>query len=139
LTPKIPFDISGVMEKIQALSALAALAQESRLDIYRLLVQAGAVGLPAGQIGERLGLPSATLAFHLKELKNAGLATFTRNGRSLIYAAVYPTMNALLEYLTENCCQGNPAVCGLATANCTHSTVSIGADHEAPTPTRVRR
>jgi ArsR family transcriptional regulator len=101
------------MEKIAALTALAALAQESRLDIYRLLVQAGADGLAAGQIGKRLGLPAATLAFHLKELKNAGLATFTRNGRSLIYAAVYPTMNALLGYLTENCCQGDPAACGL--------------------------
>ena len=95
------------MEKSAALAALAALAQETRLDIYRLLVQAGRDGLPAGQIGEELGLPSATLAFHLKELKNAGLATFTRNGRSLIYAAAYPTMSALLEYLTENCC-GRP-------------------------------
>jgi ArsR family transcriptional regulator len=96
------------MEKMAALAALGALAQESRLDVYRLLVQAGPDGLPAGQIGEELGLPSATLAFHLKELKNAGLVTFTRNGRSLIYAAVYPTMDALLEYLTENCC-GRPA------------------------------
>ena len=95
------------MEKLDALEALAALAQESRLDIYRLLVQAGPDGMPAGQIGEELGLPSATLAFHLKELKNAGLATYTRNGRSLIYAAVYPRMNALLGYLTENCC-GRP-------------------------------
>jgi ArsR family transcriptional regulator len=95
------------MEKQAALAALAALAQESRLDIYRVLVQAGPEGLPVGQIGEQLGLPSATLAFHLKELKHAGLAAFTRNGRSLIYAAVYPTMNALLDYLTENCC-GQP-------------------------------
>jgi DNA-binding transcriptional ArsR family regulator len=92
------------MEKAAALAALGALAQESRLDIYRLLVQAGPDGLPAGQIAERLGLPGATLAFHLKELKHAGLATFTRNGRSLIYAAEYPVMNALLLYLTENCC-----------------------------------
>ena len=91
-----------------ALAALGALAQESRLDIFRLLVQAGPAGLPAGQIGERLGLPAATLAFHLKELKNAGLASCTRNGRSLIYAAIYPTMNGLLGYLTENCC-GQPA------------------------------
>jgi SAM-dependent methyltransferase/DNA-binding transcriptional ArsR family regulator len=97
------------MEKTAALAALAALAQESRLDIYRLLVQAGPDGMPAGQIGEQLGLPSATLAFHLKELKNAGLATATRNGRSQIYAAAYSTMNTLLDYLTENCCQGNPA------------------------------
>ena len=100
------------MEKMQAIVALAALAQETRLDIYRLLVQAGAGGLPAGQIGERLRLPPATLAFHLKELKHAGLATFTRQGRSLIYAAVYPTMNALLAYLTENCCGGDWVGCG---------------------------
>jgi ArsR family transcriptional regulator, arsenate/arsenite/antimonite-responsive transcriptional repressor len=64
--------------------------------------------LPAGHIGERLGLPSATLAFHLKELKNADLATCTRNGRSLIYAAEFPVMNALLFFLTENCC-GHPS------------------------------
>jgi ArsR family transcriptional regulator, arsenate/arsenite/antimonite-responsive transcriptional repressor len=94
------------MQKHAALAALAALAQETRLDIYRLLVQTGPGGLPAGQIGEQLGLPSATLAFHLKELKNAGLVTFIRNGRSLIYAAEYPTMNSLLLYLTENCCGG---------------------------------
>ncbi len=119
------------MEKTAALTALAALAQESRLDIYRLLVQAGADGMPAGQIGEQLGLPSATLAFHLKELKQAGLATFTRNGRSLIYAAAYPTMNALLDYLTENCCQGNPATCGPGTANCTPSTTSPGVTRDA--------
>jgi len=95
------------MKTPNAVAALAALAQDNRLDIFRLLVHAGPDGMPAGQIGERLGLPSATLAFHLKELKNAGLATFTRAGRSLIYAAVYPTMNALLAYLTENCCGGS--------------------------------
>ena len=98
------------MEKLDALAALAALAQETRLDIYRLLVQAGPGGLPAGQIGEKLGLPSATLAFHLKELKQARLASCTRSGRSLIYAASYPAMNDLLLYLTENCC-GDPAAC----------------------------
>jgi DNA-binding transcriptional ArsR family regulator len=101
------------MEKKAALAALAALAQESRLDIFRLLVRAGTDGTPAGRIGEELGLPSATLAFHLKELRTAGLATCTRHGRSLVYAAAYPTMNALLGYLTENCCQGDPAACGL--------------------------
>jgi ArsR family transcriptional regulator, arsenate/arsenite/antimonite-responsive transcriptional repressor len=106
----------GDMEKLAVLTALGALAQETRLDIYRLLVQAGADGLPAGHIGEELGLPSATLAFHLKELKNAGLASCTRNGRSLIYAAEYPTMNALLGYLTENCCQANPGACSLPAA-----------------------
>lgn len=106
------------MEKLEALAALGALAQETRLDIFRLLVQAGAEGMPAGHIGERLGLPSATLAFHLKELKNAGLATFTRNGRSLIYAAAYPTMNALLGYLTENCCRGDASACGVCAPVC---------------------
>jgi ArsR family transcriptional regulator, arsenate/arsenite/antimonite-responsive transcriptional repressor len=95
------------MKKSDVLAALAALAQETRLDIFRLLVQAGEGGLAAGKIGEELGLPSATLAFHLKDLKYAGLVTFKREGRSLIYAAIYPTMNALLAYLTENCC-GQP-------------------------------
>jgi ArsR family transcriptional regulator len=102
------------MEKADALAALGALAQETRLDIFRLLVQAGEEGLPVGKIGEQLNLPSATLAFHLKELRHAELVTYTRDGRSLIYAAVYPTMNGLLGYLTENCCQGNPAACGVA-------------------------
>jgi len=94
------------MEKIAAIAALAALAQESRLDIFRLLVQAGPDGLPAGQIAERLNLPAATLSFHLNQLKHAGLITFRRASRSLIYAAAYPAMNDLLGYLTENCCQG---------------------------------
>ena len=101
------------MKKSEALAALAALAQETRLDIYRLLVQTGQDGMAAGKIGEELGLPSATLAFHLKELKHAGLVTFTREGRSLIYAAIYPTMTALLAFLTENCC-GRPSFVGLS-------------------------
>ncbi len=92
---------------------MAALAQESRLDVFRLLVQAGSDGLPAGQIGERLGVPSATLSFHLNQLKQAGLVTFRREGRSLIYAAAYSAMNALLAYLTENCGQGNSSACGV--------------------------
>jgi ArsR family transcriptional regulator len=96
------------VEKKAVLAALGALAQESRLDICRLLVHAGPQGLAAGQIGEQLGLPSATLAFHLKELKNAELATFTRRGRSLIYATVNATMEGLLDYLTENC-RGRPS------------------------------
>lgn len=101
------------MKKSDVLAALGALSQETRLDIFRLLVQAGEPGMPAGKIGEHLGLPSATLAFHLKELKHAGLIDFTREGRSLIYVAVYPTMNGLLGYLTENCCQGAPAACAV--------------------------
>jgi DNA-binding transcriptional ArsR family regulator len=94
------------MEKPDAITALAALAQDSRLDIFRLLVQTGAEGLPAGQIAERLGLPANTLSFHLNQLRHAGLVTFRRESRSLIYAAEYAAMNALLAYLTENCCQG---------------------------------
>ena len=105
------------MEKSDAIAALAALAQESRLDVFRLLVQVGADGLPAGQIGERLGLPSATLSFHLNQLKQAGLVTFRREGRSLIYAADYATMNDLLTYLTENCCQGDARGCGAGVCN----------------------
>jgi ArsR family transcriptional regulator, arsenate/arsenite/antimonite-responsive transcriptional repressor len=101
------------MEKTGAIAALAALAQETRLDVFRLLIQAGPEGLPAGQIGERLGLPPATLSFHLNQLKQSGLITCRRDGRSLIYAAAYGTMNDLLGFLTENCCQGDPAACGI--------------------------
>jgi ArsR family transcriptional regulator len=99
------------MEKTDAIIALAALAQESRLDIFRLLVQTGEEGLPPGQISDRLGLPAATLSFHLNQLRHAGLVTFRREGRSLIYMAEYQAMNALLGYLTENCCQGDPGAC----------------------------
>lgn len=125
------------MEKSAAIAALAALAQESRLDIFRLLVQAGARGLPAGRIGERLGLPSATLSFHLSQLKQAGLATFRREGRSLIYAAEYAAMSGLLAFLTENCCQGDPAACGLdACSPC--ETAATGDRDEAPARARLR-
>ncbi len=106
------------MEKSAAITALAALAQDSRLDVFRLLVQTGTDGLPAGQIGEQLRLPSATLSFHLNQLKQAGLVTFRREGRSLIYAAEYAAMNALLGYLTVNCCQGDAAACGLTLGVC---------------------
>lgn len=107
------------MEKIEAIAALGALAQESRLDVFRLLVQAGPDGLPAGQIAERLNLPSATLSFHLNQLKHAGLVTFRRESRSLIYVAEYAAMNDLLAYLTENCCQGDAAACGVGTCDTT--------------------
>jgi DNA-binding transcriptional ArsR family regulator len=100
------------MEKKDAIAALAALAQDTRLDVFRLLVQAGPGGLPAGRIGERLDLPSATLSFHLSQLRHAGLVTFRRDGRSLIYAAEHAAMNGLLAYLTENCCQGDTAGSG---------------------------
>ena len=99
------------MEKTAALAALAALAQDSRLDIFRLLVQAGPEGAAAGQIGGQLALPPATLSFHLNQLRQAGLVRCRRDGRSLIYAAEYAAMTALLGYLTENCCQGDAAAC----------------------------
>ena len=102
------------MEKTDVIAALGALAQETRLDIFRLLVEAGADGLPPGQISERLGLPAATLSFHLNQLRYAGLVSFRREGRSLIYVAGYEAMNGLLAYLTENCCQGDPAACGVS-------------------------
>ncbi|MCF3947427.1 metalloregulator ArsR/SmtB family transcription factor [Acidiphilium iwatense] len=112
---KIPYlQYIGNMEKTHALATLAALAQETRLDIFRLLVQAGHGGLPVGQIGERLGLPSATLSFHLAQLKQAGLISFHRKSRSLIYAVNYPAMTGLMDYLAENCCRlgdGREACC----------------------------
>jgi DNA-binding transcriptional ArsR family regulator len=99
------------MEKYQVVAALAALAQESRLDTYRLLVQAGPEGMPAGEIAAELGVAPNTLSFHFDRLRHAGLVKFERHGRSLIYAARYDTMNALIDYLTENCCGGRPELC----------------------------
>jgi ArsR family transcriptional regulator, arsenate/arsenite/antimonite-responsive transcriptional repressor len=116
------------MEKDDAIAALGALAQDSRLDIFRLLVQVGADGLPAGQIGERLGgMPAATLSFHLNQLRHAGLVAFRREGRSLIYVADYAAMNGLLAYLTENCCRGDPASCNLTVCDGTQL-VSAGKE-----------
>ena len=105
------------MEKIQAVAALAALAQDSRLDMFRLLVEAGPEGLPAGRVSEKLGLAPNTLTFHFDRLRDAGLVTVRRDGRSMIYAAQFDTMNGLLAYLTENCCQGAAEACAPA-ASC---------------------
>ena len=99
------------MEKQIAIAALDALAQETRLDIFRLLVQAGESGMPAGIIGEKLGTPNATLSFHLQQLKHAGLVNTQRKGTQIIYAANYGAMNGLIDYLTANCCQGNSEDC----------------------------
>lgn len=90
---------------------LGALAQETRLDIFRLLVQRGPEGMPAGEIGERLGQPSPTLSFHLNQLRFAGLVSSRRKSRSIIYSANYKAMSALLDYLTENCCGGRSELC----------------------------
>jgi ArsR family transcriptional regulator len=94
------------MKTPQAVRALGALAQDTRLAIYRLLVQQGPGGLAAGAIGGRLELPAPTLSFHLKELANAGLIEPRQDGRFVYYSANYDRMNGLLAYLTENCCQG---------------------------------
>jgi len=93
-------------DDIAAVAALSALAQEHRLALFRLLVQAGPDGLSAGMIAEKLGVPASSLSFHLAHLNRAGLVSQTRRGRSLIYAADYAAMNALLGYLMENCCGG---------------------------------
>src|SRR5438552_18723144 len=118
------------MKKPDALAALAALAQENRLDVFRLLVEAGQQGLPAGAVAEALKLAPNTLTFHFDRLRDAGLVTVRRDGRSMIYAARYATMNALIGYLTENCCGGRAEHC--LPVNSKKATPS-------PTPSRVRR
>jgi DNA-binding transcriptional ArsR family regulator len=99
------------METTDAVSALAALAQQNRLDVFRLLVQAGPEGMPAGAVADALGLAPNTLTFHFDRLRQAGLVTSRREGRSIIYAAQFEAMNALLGFLTENCCSGEPEKC----------------------------
>jgi len=96
------------MTSTLAVKSLAALAQESRLAIFRSLVQAGPEGLPAGQLAETLGISPSSLTFHMKELTHAGLAVSRQEGRYVIYSAQINSMNALLAYLTDNCCGGNP-------------------------------
>lgn len=98
------------METHNAIAALAALAQESRLSAFRLLVQAGPAGLSASRIAEALQIPSSSLSFHLKELSHAGLIAPRQEGRFIIYAARFDTMSALLGFLSENCCGGNPCL-----------------------------
>src|ERR1044072_8518024 len=94
------------MEKSEDMTALAVLTQDEQLDVVPLLVRAGAKGMPAGAVASALDLAPNTLSFHFDRLRQAGLVTCTRDGRSLIYAAKYDTMNGLLAYLTENCCEG---------------------------------
>ncbi len=102
------------MEKTDAVAALAALSQDNRLDVYRLLVQAGPEGMSAGAVADALNLAPNTLTFHFDRLRVAGLVTVRREGRSMIYAARYETMNGLLAFLTENCCRGASGSCGPA-------------------------
>lgn len=98
------------MEERDIIRALAALAHDLRLRVFRMLVVAGPEGLKPGSIAGQLDVPNATLSFHLKELMNAGLVTQERDGRTLIYRAAYEQMNAVLGFLTENCCQGLPCL-----------------------------
>jgi ArsR family transcriptional regulator len=101
------------MDATKTVAALGALAHEHRLAIYRMLVERGPNGLAAGLIAEQLAVPPSSLTFHLQHLLRAGLVTQRRMSRQLIYAADFTAMNDLVGYLTENCCQGNPAACGL--------------------------
>ena len=112
------------MDEKHAIAALSALAQETRLALFRLLVTRGPAGLPAGVIAERLGVQPSSLSFHLAQLVHAGLITQRRSSRHLIYSAEYSTMNGLLGYLTENCC-GRDAACAPVcdpAAGCTSTT-----------------
>ena len=104
------------MDESDVIKALAALAQPVRLKIFRALVVTGEAGLTPGTMAGGLDIPANTLSFHLKELINAGLVTQERASRNLIYRAAYPRMNALLGYLTENCCQG--AACAVPAKSC---------------------
>lgn len=99
------------MESLAAVTALSALAQEHRLEIFRLLVREGIQGIPAGSIGEKLDIPLSTLSFHLTQLKNAGLINCRRESRTLFYSANYLSINELMAYLTENCCKGDTETC----------------------------
>ena len=105
------------MDVNAAVVALGALAQEHRLALFRLLVQAGDDGMAAGAIAEKLGVPNSSLSFHLAQLRGAGLITQERQHRSLIYRANYPAMNGLVDYLTENCCAGVDCLPAAATSH----------------------
>jgi len=123
------------MERKAAIAALSALAQETRLDVFRLLVTVGPAGLPAGVIAERLGVLPSSLTFHLNLLHRAGLISQTRRSRQLIYAAEYGAMTDLLAYLTENCC-GTGTNCAPACSPA--GAFATGESDEAVARARVR-
>jgi DNA-binding transcriptional ArsR family regulator len=132
------FHYFGNMESEYAVAALSALAHDNRLAVFRLLVRAGPDGLAAGEIAAELDVPNATLSFHLNQLRHAGLVSFRRSGRSLIYAAKYGSMNALLAYLTENCCRGSDD-CGVEACDTRTTSRNEGASrHETPARARSR-
>jgi ArsR family transcriptional regulator, arsenate/arsenite/antimonite-responsive transcriptional repressor len=109
------------MKKSSVIAALGALAQETRLDIFRVLVEKGPEGMPAGEIGARLNQTSPIMSFHLNQLRFADLVSSRREGRSIIYSANFKMMTGLLGYLTENCCGGRPELCAPAALNCSGS------------------
>jgi DNA-binding transcriptional ArsR family regulator len=107
------------MKKQSAILILAALAQDSRLDAFRLLIEAGPQGMPAGHLAASLKLSPNALTFHLDRLRDAGLVTVRREGRSMIYTAQFETMNKLISYLTDQCCEGRPELCRPGTGKVT--------------------
>ncbi|MFA6062676.1 MAG: metalloregulator ArsR/SmtB family transcription factor [Gallionella sp.] len=106
------------MDASKVVKALAALAQSTRLETYRLLVACGPEGMAAGQIAERLNASAATMSFHFKTLSHAGLIESRQDGRFVYYSANFDVMNGMVAYLTENCCGGNPAACNLPDKVC---------------------
>jgi ArsR family transcriptional regulator len=131
------------MELKEAVVALAALAQETRLAIFRLLVEAGPEGIAAGQLAQALDVPPATLSFHLKELAHAGLAHTRPDGRFVFYSADFEQMAALMTYLTQNCCRGMPGEClttvETALARCSPPSRGTAAGRCAPAKPQSRR
>ena len=118
--PVVAAPAQPALSAVGAVVALSALAQESRLAVFRLLVESGPAGLPAGEIAERLGIANTTLSFHLKELTHAGLIHPTQRGRFVIYAPDFGRMNALVAFLTDNCC-GGAGGCGPLPAAAGHA------------------
>ncbi|MDQ6646729.1 MAG: metalloregulator ArsR/SmtB family transcription factor [Pseudomonadota bacterium] len=113
------------MQTKQVLTILSALAQESRLAVYRLLIEHAPDGLAASVIAEKLGLPNATLSFHLKELSHAGLVTSQQSGRFIYYAPVIEAMNDLIGYLTDHCCSQSDGTCGVDKSSCEPSAANV--------------
>ncbi|MBB3921257.1 MULTISPECIES: ArsR/SmtB family transcription factor [Xanthomonas] len=110
------------MKDDSAVAALSALAHTDRLAAFRMLVRAGPDGMPSGEIAERLTIPPTRMSFHLATLERARLLRSWRDGRRVLYAASYEDMRQLLSFLTEDCCSGNPEICGVALTRCASET-----------------
>src|SRR5271166_1558291 len=112
LASSLNFCLTGIMESSEAATAFAALSQDARLNLLRLLMSQGPSGLPAGELASRLGIPASTTSFHLAALERAGLTQATRQGRQIVHAARLIGVRELLTFLTETCCSGHPELCG---------------------------